>query len=832
MRAVLMAGGEGLRMRPLTTTLPKPLLPVVGRPLMEHTINLLARQGITDLVITVQYQASLIRDYFADGSDFGVEIRYTTETQPLGTAGSVKAAEQVLRDEPFLVLSGDALAEVNLNAFIDSHRDHDNAMSMMLAPRADPREFGVTVLDGDDNVERLFEKPSWVEVLSDRVNTGIYCVNPEVLDDIPSDSPSDWARDIIPKLMGESRTIHGFVTDGYWEDVGSLPAYLNAQRDVLARRAGTAPDGFQISPGIWVAEGAEVDPEAELVSPVYIGPFCHVEAGARLGPDTVIGSNSVIRRATRIERCVVLDGSRVDVGAELRGAIVGRSCEIERGCRIDEGAVIAEDCTIGEESVIAGDVHIFPGKTIDAGTLVQESVVWESKTRKHLFGPRGVSGLVNVELTTEKAVRLASAFAATLPKASVVTVGRDHSRAARAFNRAVIGALTASGMTVRDLRTAAVPIVRADTAFNSAGGIVLRTTPGKPDSLDLLVLDAKGTDIDAAWRRTVERTYGRNEFRRPFPKDIGDVVVPHRVAEDYANDLVIAVDTGGVADAGLRVVVDTGGGAAALILPTLISRLGVEVLTVNNRLDENRPTETATDRAAALAQVAALVASSHADFGIRFDPAGERLSLIDDVGHVVPDDRAALIMVDLICAERHGNVALPITTTRVAELVTRYHRSEVIWTAADEAHLSARVVESGAVLGADGCGGFVVPSVGSMLDPFAVFALLSGLVARTRLTLSAIDARIPQSFVLSVEIVTPWARKAQVMRLVRERAQSLTVQDEFIGGLRVVAGPRQWVFVQADPTEAITRLWAEGESETEAEALLTQWAGVIQDAVS
>jgi len=310
------------------------------------------------------------------------------------------------------------------------------------------------------------------------------------------------------------------------------------------------------------------------------------------------------------------------------------------------------------------------------------------------------------------------------------------------------------------------------------------------------------------------------------------VIVPHRVLEDYARDLVAAVDTSGVADAKLRVVVDTGGGAAALVLPILISQLGVEILTVNNRLEEHRPTDTGSDLAQALARLASLVASSHADFGIRFDPAGERISLIDDVGNVVPDDRAALIFADLICAERHGNVALPVTATRVAELVTNFHNSSVDWTPADEASLSQRVVESKAILGADGNGGFIVPSVGAMLDPFAAFALLAGLVARTKLTLSAIDARIPQSHVMSIDIVTPWASKAQVMRVIRERAGGILVEDAEVGGLRLVMGQRHWVFVQADATEAVTHVWAEGETSEEAEAALANWTGVIQKAIS
>ncbi len=825
-----MAGGQGVRMRPLTTNTPKPLLPVVGRPLMAHTLHLLRNQGITELVVTLQFQAGQIRDYFGDGSDFGVEISYATETQPLGTAGSVNAAASVLRDEPFLVLSADAMTSVDLTGFVAQHRGSGAALSILLSPRDDPREFGVALLGSDGSLDRLVEKPGWGEVLSDRVNTGIYCVNPEVLDLIPADRSVDWAQDVIPALLATDQRVRGHVTDAYWEDVGSLSAYLRVQEDVLAGRVGSPPPGFEVRPGVWLGEGVEIDQSVTLVPPVYVGPYTRVAAGAQIGPATVIGANTVVQQSARIDHCVVLDNCRIDVGAELRGAIIGRGTQLLRGCRVDEGAVVADDCILGEESIVAADVLVFPGKTVDAGTVVQESVVWEAKSRKQVLGPHGVSGLINVELTPDKAVRLASALASTLPKGSVVTVGRDHSRAARAFNRSITGALTASGMNVRDLRTAAVPIVRADTANNSAAGIVLRTTPGKPDSLDLMVLDSRGTDISPATRRTIERAFLTNEFRRPSPTDFGDVVVPHRVAEDYANNVLGAIPVDGVAQASLRVVVDTGGGAAALVLPTVIGRVGVEVLAVNNWLDESRPTDTGDDRAKSLTALAGLVATSRADFGVRFDPAGERLSLIDETGRIVPDDRAALIVADLICAETHGHVALPVTTTRVAEQVTRYHGATVLWTAPGQAELSARVAGTDIALAADGEGGFIVPRVGRHLDPFAAFIQLLSLVARTRLTLSAIDERIPASYVVSTDIVTPWALKGLVMRLVREWADT-RVEDGF-GGVRLVYGHRRWVFAAAGAAEAVTHLWAEGESPTDAENLLGLWTDRIHAALT
>ncbi len=277
-----------------------------------------------------------------------------------------------------------------------------------------------------------------------------------------------------------------------------------------------------------------------------------------------------------------------------------------------------------------------------------------------------MSGIVNLDITSEKVVRLGAAYATLLPKGSTVTVGRDHSRAARAMNRALAGALTATGLNVRDLRVTPLPIARSDVARSAEGGVYLRTTLGQPESLDLLVMDANGLDLPVPEQQKLERILVRREFRRAFPGDIGDIHTPHRAVDEYTAQLA-SIDTSGVSAANLKVVVDTGLGAASLVLPRVLTSLGVTVLTVNNRLDEDTPTSTQSSYHAAMASLGELVASSRADLGVRFDPTGERLSLVDETGRPFDHGRALLVMLDLVAAERRaGVVALPAHTTRIA----------------------------------------------------------------------------------------------------------------------------------------------------------------------
>jgi mannose-1-phosphate guanylyltransferase / phosphomannomutase len=829
-KAVVMAGGEGTRLRPMTANQPKPLLPVVNKPIMEHVLLLLKRHGFTETVVTVQFLASLVRNYFGDGEDVGMSLQYATEEMPLGTAGSVKNAEDELRADPFLVISGDALTDIDLSALVQYHQENSALVTVALTRVPNPLEFGIIIVDEDGRIQRFLEKPTWGQVFSDTVNTGIYVMEPEVLAEVPAGVSVDWSGDVFPQLLKSGAPLYGWIADGYWEDVGSHESYLKAQADVLSGRVEAEIDGFEVSPGVWVSEGAEVDPEALLSGPLCIGDYAKIEAGAQLREFTVVGSNVVVKEGAFLHRAVVHNNVYVGQGTTLRGCVIGKNTDVMGSARIEEGAVIGDECVIEPEAYVSAGVKVYPFKTIEAGAVVNTSVIWESRGQRTLFGPRGVSGLINVEITPELCVRLASAYATTLKKGAVVTTSRDVSRAARAFKRAVQGALNASAIDVVDLEAQPLPVARFRTARSEAGGgIALRTTPGNPQSIDIIFLDERGAELSQAAARKLERVFSRQEYRRAFPGEIAELSYPPRVVESYAAELVESADMTGVREAALKVVVDCAGGTASLVLPELLGRIGLEVLTVNNRLDEGSPTQSLAQVRAGMQRLSELVASSRADFGVRFDQVGERIQLVDDKGAMVSDDRALLVVLDLIAAERRsGRVALPVTTTRVAERVSRFHGVQVVWTPTSQHGLTQATAADDMIFGADGRGGFVVPEFSRNLDGIAAFARLLGLVARTRLTLSQIDARIPRAHLLRRSMPTPWAAKGSVMRTVVEAADGREMDTT--DGVRVIESNGDWVLVLPDPADAVTHLWAEGPDADSAQALLDEWATVVEQA--
>ena len=278
-KAVIMAGGEGTRLRPLTSNQPKPMLPMANIPMMEHVVNLLRRHGFEDIVVTVAFMANAIRTYFGDGSEFGVRMVYATESTPLGTAGSVRNARDEL-DERFLVISGDVLTDIDLTQVVEFHDKRGGLATLALKAVDNPLEFGIVITREDGSIERFLEKPTWGQVFSDTINTGIYVLEPEIFDFIPEGQSVDFSGESFPEALEAGKELYGYVADGYWEDVGTLEAYLKSHQDILDERVQVDVNGFQLRPGVWLGKGAEIDPSVELVGPALIGDNCVIGPGA------------------------------------------------------------------------------------------------------------------------------------------------------------------------------------------------------------------------------------------------------------------------------------------------------------------------------------------------------------------------------------------------------------------------------------------------------------------------------------------------------------------------------------------------------------------------
>lgn len=819
-----MAGGEGTRLRPLTSNAPKPMLPLVNRPMMEHIVDLLRSHGITDIVVTVAFMPNAIRNHFGDGSEFGVRIVYAAEETPLGTAGSVRNAREHL-DDTFLVISGDVLTDIDLGALIEEHRAKEALATIGLVRVENPLEYGIVIANEDGSIERFLEKPTWGQVFSDTINSGIYVLEPSIFDWIAPDEPVDFSGDVFPVLLEAGERIVGSVAEGYWEDVGTLDAYVRAHKDILDHRVQVSIPGFELSPGIYVGEGTEISPDAVLNGPAVIGDNCYVDAGVCLGEYVVVGTGVRMRRDCELERTVVHDNAYLGEGSRLRGTVVGRASDLRRNVRCEEGVVLGDEVFVGENAVLSSDVKVYPFKTIEAGAVVNSSLIWESRGARSLFGRGGVSGLANVDATPEFAAKVALAFATSLKKGATVVVSRDSSRAARMLKRAMMSGLNAGGINVMDLEVASVPLTRFHCRSTVvSAGVTLRLSPDDPDTVVIRFMDGDGADLLEDQQRKIERLFGREDFRRVSAADIGDIDLVPRALEQYAVALEQTIDVRGIAERGFKVVIDYAYGSTSFVMPNVLSKLGAEVLAVNPFASTRGIL--GYDRDQLAAGVADLVRASGADLGAVLDPSGEQLTLVDDRGRVLGFDQMLFSFLDLVCDRLVGDtVALPVTVSRVAEEIVRSRGYQVRWTKTSSAALMEEADDPKVGFAANTEGGVILPGFLPAFDAAAGLLKMLDLLATRGARLSEVVDATPTVHMVHEEVVTPWEQKGTVMRTLVEQTHGRDV--DLIDGVKVYhdAG---WVLVLPDPEEPVTHIWAEGDTAGDARTLAQEYGRRIR----
>jgi mannose-1-phosphate guanylyltransferase/phosphomannomutase len=803
------------------------MLPLVNRPMMEHVVELLKSHGFDDIVVTVAFLANAIRNYFGDGSEFGVRMVYATEETPLGTAGSVRNAMDHLT-ERFLVISGDVLTDIDLSAIVRFHEERQAVATIGLAHVENPLEFGIVITREDGAIERFLEKPTWGQVFSDTINTGIFVLEPEIFEYIPPDRPVDFSGEVFPTLLDKGRPLYGAIADGYWEDVGTLEAYVRAHRDILDGKVRVSIPGFEMRPGVWIGEGAEIHPEARIVGPGVIGDNCRLEAGARLGEYSVLGANVRVRNDAVLERSVVHDNAYLGEGVHLRGTVVGRSCNLRNGVRAEEGVVLGDECFIGDDALLASGVKVYPFKTVEAGAVVNTSIVWESRGARSLFGRDGIAGLANVDITPELATRVAMAFGSILKKGDRVITSRDSSRSARMLKRAMMAGLNAVGVNVEDLEVASVPVTRFVLRRpNDSAGITIRLLPADPQSVIIRFFDADGLDITEDTQRKIERLFSREDFRRVFPGEIGDIGFAPRALEHYSTALESTVDIERIRAAQFKVVIDYAYGSTSFAMPNVLAKLGLDVLAVNPFVSTAGVLR--DDLAGHAQNVANLVRSSGSHLGGVLDPDGERLILIDDSGHVLSDSEALLAILRLLPGKLHGDrVALPVSVTSRAEEILAPHGIEVVRTKLSSPALMDAAREPGVGFAGNEHGNFILPGFLPGFDASATFVKVLDLLAFHDGRLSEVVAALPRVHIVHETVVTPWDQKGAVMRSLMEQSKDREVV--LVDGVKVLHD-QGWALALPDPEEPITHIWAEGASDADARRLAQEYARRIRQLV-
>ena len=827
MKAVVMAGGEGSRLRPLTLHRPKPMVPLVYRPVMGHIIELLKRHHITDIIVTVQYMASVIQDHFGDGSAFGVNITYSLEDRPLGTAGSVKQAEALLT-EPFMVLSGDAVTDIDLSAVIARHQSGPGLATMTLTRVPNPLEYGVAICDDFGYVTELVEKPSWGEVFSDTVNTGIYIFEPEVLNYIAPDQVVDWAKDVFPRIRADQHGIKGCVVDGYWTDVGTIEEYVRATRDYLEGRVNLPRIGHCIRGDVWADGAVEIAPDAVLQGDIYLGLGAKIKSGAHIIGPTVIRDYSIIDSGAVIDRSIIWRNSYVGERAELRGAVVLRQCNIKNRAVLAEGVVVGDQTMINAGAVIGTNVKIWPAKEVDESATITSSIIWGSQGRRVLFGTQGITGLVNIDLTPEWCARIGAAIGAALPLGATVTANRDAHHTARMLKRALMAGLPSAGVNVMELHSVPLPVARYIThASGSQGGIHVQGSSHDERVVEIRILDKNGLDIDTNTERRIEGIFFREDYRRAYYNEIGRITDVVNAADTYSTAFLKALRADVFADnRSFQVAVDYDHASSSSILPGILRKVGVRSVELNANLDDVNTTTQRENDADNLERLARVTPVLGADMGVRIEANGERISLIDGKGRPVPPMLALAVLVDLsFAAEGGGVVAVPVTAPRVFETIAARRGGAIVRTKGTLASLMQLAAKRRDVLLlGDGAGALIFPRFYPVADGLYTIAKVIELLLsqQTRLE-DAVDS-IPVFSMAHQRVSCQWDKKGSVMRRMGELYPERRQQTS--DGLRI-DGSDGWVLLSPDSDGPYISVHAEGHSDSQAQALLAQYAALI-----
>ncbi len=809
-----MAGGEGTRLRPLTVNRPKPMVPICNRPVMEYVLELLKRHGVDTVIMTLHYLAEEVVSYFGDGSDFGLQIIYSVEDEPLGTAGSVKRVEEYL-DDTFLVVSGDALTDFDLGRVLAFHRENKAVATVTLTRVESPLEYGVVITDDNHRIVRFLEKPSWGEVFSDQVNTGIYVLEPEIFEGMESDRFYDFSKDVFPQLLERKRPLFGYVAQGYWCDIGDLEHYRKAHQDMFAGRILHEMPGEERSRGVWIGSGTEIDPSAHLESPVVIGRNCRIRAGATVGQFTSIGDNCILEEESSLHRDILWNNVYLGRKSRSSGSIISRQCTIKSNVTLSDGVVLGENVFVGRGALIFPQVKIWPDKNVEDGATVSMSLIWGMLAPGSLFGLDGVTGLGNIEITPEFAMKLGAAYGSFLEKGTVVTTSRDAHPSARLTNRALICGLCSVGVKVLDLQLTPAPISRyAIRNERPSGGIHTRIHSDDARILQIQFYDSRGINIEKAMERKIENLFVRQDFRRTDLDEVGTIDFSARTLEHYLEGFTSHVDTDLIRQAGFKAVIDYSYGNASLVLPSILGKLGTEAISLNAYMDPTKAHEVQDSHEASIRQLSNIVSTLKADLGVMMDLDAERLSVVDERGQIL-EGNALLCMMALMVFRQGPGVLLatPITAPSILEEMAAQHAGRVIRTRTDSRSLmhTATLGQARIALAGTPQGGFIFPSFSPGFDALFAFARLLEMMAAEKLPLSELARRIPPHPMRYETLDCAWPNKAKVMRLLVEHFRDQPL--EMLDGVRVGLDGGS-VLVIPHPTRARLNVWVEAETES------------------
>ncbi len=829
MKAVVMAGGFGTRIQPLTHSRPKPMLPIVNLPMMEHTMRRLVQIGIEEFIVLLYFKPDVIKAHFGDGSALGMKITYVLPDDDYGTAGAVKLAQEHIGSDNFVIVSGDLVTDFDFQEIFDYHASKGSKLTITLTSVDNPLEFGVVIADENGRIEKFLEKPSWGEVFSDTINTGIYVIEPEILDYIPHRENFDFAKDLFPLLMREGIELTAGYAEGYWRDVGNPDSYREVYEDIMAGRIEMLlppaqkryPDGT-----LYSHRAYDLDPSVEIVGTVVLGSNVTVGRGAKL-VNTVIGDDVRIGENGKLRNCVLWEHIEIGRNALMDGCVVCNDNRIGRNFSAKAGMVLAEGCEIGQLVTIEKDVTIWPNKVIEDASIVSSSVILGSRYKNSIFENGMVVGKSNVELSCEMATKLAEAFGAQLPVGSTVLMARDYHKGSRMLKRAFVGGLLSAGVNVVDYNGIPSAVLRCNLSSSDdyVAGVHFRQNIDDPTSTVITFYNHEAMRINSDVAKKVEKAFFKETFRRVDFSQIGQIIESDHDREYalYRSNIEDILTAHFFKCVDCRVAVDMMHGMAYEIFPDILNDMGVDNIIFNAYADEKRLANIKTLVKRSNEDMSAVVRAMQLDAGFMLYPYGQRLDLVTDDGRVLSRQEALHVVLSLLDREAAagGEKKRVFLPTWAADIIFFEH---LAIERGKYANFKAEELRRYDLI-ATGEGNFAFTEFATHRDSmFATLKILEMMIEQD-VKLSELLAGLPEFYYHTTQVPCSQALKGKMMRMFLEDARGKKAST--VDGVKIWLGEHEWILMIPDQYSDRLNLYIQAPTRERGEAILQAYSDKI-----
>ena len=830
MKAVVMAGGFGTRIQPLTHSRPKPMLPIINKPMMEHTMMTLKDLGITEFIVLLYFKPEIIQDYFKDGSEFGIKITYVVPDDDYGTAGAVKLAEKYIGDENFIIISGDLVTDFDFQKIFDYHEEKKSKLTITLTSVENPLEFGVVIANEEGKIEKFLEKPSWGEVFSDTINTGIYIIEPEILEYIPHNENFDFGKDLFPLLMRKEIELTAGYAKGYWRDVGNPESYRDVYEDILTGKVNFKIPGkvTQFPDGVLYSdETYDLDKSIEIIGTVVLGKNVTLSTGVKLN-NVVLGDNVVINKHAKVRNSAVWNDVKIGKNTILDNCVICNNNKISKNVVAKAGLILAEGCEIGQLVNIEKDVIIWPDKVIEDASIVSSNLILGNKYKNSIFEHGKVIGQSNVELSCEMATKLGEAFGAQLPVGSTVLMARDYQKNSRMLKRAFLGGLLSSGINVIDYSDIPSAVLRCNLSSHDeyTAGVYFNQKLDDPTSTTVTFFNSDALRINNELAKKIEKAFFKENYRRVDYSKIGEIEESdHNVEYNiYKKGMESLLKSHMFKCIDCRIAVDMMHGMASEVFPDILNDLGIDNIMFNAHPDVNRLANINTLLKRSYDDMGSVIKALKLDAGFILYPYGQRLDIVCDKGTVLGKQDALYVVLSLLDME-----------AKVAGVKKRVFLPT--W-AADIVYFENLEIERGQYanfkidkmkeydLVATGDGNFAFTEFSAHRDSmFATLKILE-MIINHDIKLSKLIDSLPIFYYNMTQINCSQALKGKMMRMFLEDAKDK--QSSTLDGVKIWLNKNDWILMIPDQYADKLNLYIQAENDERGEEILAVYSAKIE----